>query len=338
MAKKIKAGIIGFGNVGQALEKQLSKDQAWNVKFVSNSKHVYNNTKQCIQFIDEVSNYLKYFKDLDIVFLCIPSNTPKIAHNYIWQLIHQNVKVVICEKGAISSGYNILMWGGVGYNATVGGGTMMLDELKNRINLNNFSNIYLVINGTINFILDEMTKREQSLDTIIKKVQAAGYCEPGQNNILDIINQEIIEDVGKKISILLRVIFKSHLDLNSDSNHFHKILKSDLKKIRKEARDKRYVVIFQNPKNPGKYNLSKNDIITINSINDINKKTQISAGFMHLNHDSCLGKLIIPGVNNAFWIEGEKDIFPSPCGGPGAGPEATAQTMIKDAKRLLNIK
>src|SRR3989339_862990 len=139
MAKKIKAGIIGFGNVGQALEKQLSKDQAWNVKFV------------------------------------------------------------ICEKGAISSGYNILMWGGVGYNATVGGGTMMLDELKNRINLNNFSNIYLVINGTINFILDEMTKREQSLDTIIKKVQAAGYCEPGQNNILDIINQEIIEDVGKKI-------------------------------------------------------------------------------------------------------------------------------------------
>lgn len=64
-----RAAIIGYGSIGQELERQL-REKNWDIHYIFTSENILDSQTN---IIDEASHWKKYH-DVDVVFLAIPSN------------------------------------------------------------------------------------------------------------------------------------------------------------------------------------------------------------------------------------------------------------------------
>lgn len=320
----MKTGIIGAGRIGSALYKKVLS-LGWEIKFILKDDAVYKNLSERI---DNLKNCQNYFKDLDVVFLAIPTfDDGKIAFDYMSSLLEKNIPVVTCEKGSLSNYFSELeKWiDKIGYSATVGGGTRLLRYLEGKINPQ-VKEVHAVINGTLNYIFDEISKGK-NLGEAVEGAKRLGYTEPGANNPIDIINKESLGDAPMKSAILFNTCFREFTPkrMRAKDVELSKIGEQGLKQLIVEADNRRYIVsIAKGDK--------KEDIIGGFKYH-IDGWT-ISAGFKNISENHLFLELVPKGVNNALLIyEDEGGTYRVSGEGAGAGP--TTSSMIQDANNLI---
>ena len=316
----MKVGIIGVGNIGLELRGKLGLLD-WDVEFVLKSDGVYKNEQK----IDVLENYLSYCESVDVVFLAIPtSDDGKVASDYIYNIVNKNIPVVTCEKGALSNYYSRLepYLDKIGYSASVGGGTRLLNYAETMMS-EDVTSMHLIVNGTLNYIFEQMSK-DESIGEAVKNAQRLGYVEPGATDILDIINGEACSDVPMKISILHNVCGLGK-PIKAKDIKVKKISKIELEQLIDEAHLRRYVVSFRK-------NFLEEDGV-IGGFVYKSGEWNICAGFKDISKNKIYMQLKSSEVNNAILIT--KGVYNADgiykLKGPGAGAGPTTSSMIKDA-------
>src|SRR3989344_3362357 len=300
--------VIGRGKIGAGLLKELSSKN-WRVRFSLDKSGLYSNGRK----IDIARNYKKHSKGLDCVFLAIQTfDDGKTAFDFIKFFVRQNIPVITCEKGALSNYYLQLkpFINKIGYSATVGGATRLLEYIQAR-HTKNFIEISAVVNGTLNFIFDEVARGKHIERTVAEAVKC-GYAEPGATTPLEIINSEL-RDVLLKSVILFNTSRLSSKILKAKNIKLKLVSSDDFKKII-QNRMRCVVSISKRPKR-----------IT-GGFHSKNGQWYLSAGFKKTS-DSWLPS----GVNNALFIKERVGCYLLQ--GPGAGVEPTIFSMIQDAKK-----
>lgn len=283
-------GIIGLGKIGEALVKE-SLGRGWGVAWTTN-KRSPQPTKEMISGVD-------------LVFLSIPTlDDGFAAYNYIGNCVGSGKPVVTCEKGALANYFSDLrpFMDRIGYTATVGGGTRMLQFLERNVN-KRVSAIHVVVSGTLNFICDAVTGG-MSIEKAALKAQELGYAEPEAESWEEVLQNEITRDVPMKIAIIEHLCFKRY------SSGAFILLPGcqDPAELSYKLAHMRYHTTWRGGRR--------------------------HSGFADMRQRPEYSLLAQPGPSNAALITYADDSRVS-LAGPGAGVEATVGAMMEDAERLM---
>jgi len=223
--KKIGIGIIGLGNIGSRLYKEIvSKKNDIGLKTNTNINIVAISAKNI--------NKKRSFKVKRKIFSKNPldiTKNPKV--NIVIELIGKsdgiskrivetslkNKKHVITANKALISKHGDYLTSiaernkvNLEFEAAVGGGIPILRTIKEGLATNKISKVYGILNGTCNYILSEMEATKDSFKNVLKKAQKLGYAEP-INPKLDLNGY----DAMAKIRILSSLAFNKKI---SNSN------------------------------------------------------------------------------------------------------------------------
>ena len=353
MAQKANAFVVGRGDVGMMLIKLLEV-KGHRVKHSLRAKDGLFAAEKRIkswQGPPSTDADLAAFLDpnidaVNVAFIAIPTHVDdegRTAMRYIDYFLSRNIPVVTCEKGALSHHFGRLKphLGRIGYAATVGGGTDMIECLRRRQLQDADAIVYVVLNGTLNKIWDQVVRGE-AFDSAVAEAQALRYAEPNGSDSLGIVNGEL-RDIRMKIAVLYNLAFAnpggpfltasySSSAQKGDGFVSTALSEDDIQHLTSWDTRYRYVVTFasipdynrgyaggSNFANPGRWEI-KGSFQNIKALSPT---------------DIWLQQL--PDVFNGFHIKksGSKDTGHFG-GGPGAGPETTAEAMIRDMNRLLN--
>ncbi len=190
----------------------------------------------------------------EAVFLTISTlDKGEAARDYILTCVNAGIPVITCEKGALAYHAGVLKphLDKIGFNATVGGGTMMLGYLKGRHFENKQVDIYAVLNGTLNFIFDEIA-RGRSLGEACEEARRLGYAEPGANGPLSLINGEC-RDVIMKTCVFFNTLLAKKMFITPEYFSPFEQTIEDLDELNEKGGNHRLVVSFSNYKGMKKY-------------------------------------------------------------------------------------
>ena len=214
--KVFNIGIIGLGNIGLEVYKNIKKNSSdiqkktgFKLNIVkASAKNI--NKKRSIKFPKGFleKDPIKIIKNskIDIIVELI-GGADGIAKKVVFAALKNNKHVVTANKALIAkhgdelsklsekNNVNLL------FEAAVGGGIPIIRSIKQGLIANKLHHIYGILNGTTNFILTEMEKRGENFLNILKNAQALGYAE--SNPTADVDGH----DAADKISILSSIGF-----------------------------------------------------------------------------------------------------------------------------------
>ena len=318
--KTFNIAIAGLGNIGLEVYKNLIK----------NKKNIYNKTgfkinisHVCAKNIKKnrgvsiskkiwVTNPLQLpkIKEIDIVVELI-GGSDGIAKKLVFESIKNGKHIVTANKALIAKygdllsilaekkSVNLL------FEASVGGGIPIIQSIKQGLIANKIKHVYGILNGTTNFILSEMEKKQANFDEILKIAQNKGYAE--SNPHADISGS----DVAAKISILSSICFGS------------KIIN---KQFLVEGISNIDLLDIQCAKNLG----YKVKLLAISEIINNQIKQRVHPALIPLDLDIAN----INGVTNAVVVDGEpigRTIYE----GAGAGKGPTSSSIISDIASIM---
>ena len=195
--KKIGIGIIGLGNVGSRLYKEIiSKKKEIKLKTDKNidivaisAKNI--DKKRSFKFKKKIffKNPLNIIKNpkVNIVIELIGLSdgiSKKIVENSLKNRTHVITanKALISKHGdylaSIAEKNNV----NLEFEAAVGGGIPILRTLKDGLATNKINKVVGILNGTSNYILSDMEKSKNSFQNVLKKAQKLGFAETNPKN------------------------------------------------------------------------------------------------------------------------------------------------------------
>jgi len=209
----IKIGVCGFGTVGQSFVDHVL---AYQDKIIENCGR-----EICISIIADRSIEKKKFKsesiqftsdilsvnnsDCDVIVELIGGTD--IAYDLVKSAILKKKSVItankalIAEKGdellALSKENNTY----IGYEASVAGAIPIINTLKHNMLNENIISLSGIINGTCNYILDQMSSERKGFKEALNSAQELGYAEADPS--FDVGGF----DAAHKISILSMIAF-----------------------------------------------------------------------------------------------------------------------------------
>ena len=195
------------------------------------------------------------------------------------------------------------------FEAAVCGGVPIIRSIKEGLIANKISKIYGIFNGTSNYILSSMDKKNQDFKEVLNDAKKLGYDE--SNPSADLNGDE----VASKLKILSSLCFNSFLNNNIYVEGIKDIDKTDI----------------DNANNLG-YKIK-----LIGCAELLNSRIYQRVHPTLIRQDSYVAG--IDGVLNAVIIDG-KPIGQSIIQGEGAGPAATTSALISDISSIMrgNIK
>ena len=323
--KKIGIGIIGLGNVGSRLYKEIiSKKKEINLKTGTNidivaisAKNI--NKKRSFKFKKKIffKNPLNIIKNpkVNIVIELIGLSdgiSKKIVENSLKNRKHVITanKALISKHGdylaSIAEKNNV----NLEFEAAVGGGIPILRTLKDGLATNKINKVVGILNGTSNYILSDMEKSKNSFQNVLKKAQKLGFAETNPKNDLD------GNDVLAKIKILSALSFNKKI--SKKKCLMDGIENIELKDI--NMADKLYLRI---------------KLLGITEI--INNQLFERVHPCLIKKDSYIAN--INGAMNAIILQGSP-VGQSVLQGEGAGPGPTSSALLSDLLSILrgNIK
>ena len=323
--KKIGIGIIGLGNVGSRLYKEIiSKKKEIKLKTAKNidivaisAKNI--NKKRSFKFKKKIffKNPLNIIKNpkVNIVIELIGLSdgiSKKIVENSLKNRKHVITanKALISKHGdylaSIAEKNNV----NLEFEAAVGGGIPILRTLKDGLATNKINKVVGILNGTSNYILSDMEKSKNSFQNVLKKAQKLGFAETNPKNDLD------GNDVLAKIKILSALSFNKKI--SKKKCLMNGIENIELKDI--NMADKLYLRI---------------KLLGITEI--INNQLFERVHPCLIKKDSYIAN--INGVMNAIILQGSP-VGQSVLQGEGAGPGPTSSALLSDLLSILrgNIK
>ena len=223
----MKIGIIGIGNVGLQVLKDLNSNvktkNILNVeKILVRNKEKYlkvldsefgKNNNISIKITDDFNEFIN--SDISSVVELIGGMSP--AKEYVKKSILSGKNVVTANKEIISNEIDYLTKLAdsknvkLRFEAAVGAGIPLIEVLIDMLEQNNISKITGIINGTSNYILSSMHNSDKTFNESLKEAQDLGFAESDPTN-----------DVGGfdakfKINILGSIAFGERIPLESVS-------------------------------------------------------------------------------------------------------------------------
>ena len=214
--KVFNIGIIGLGNIGLEVYKNIKKNSSDIQKKTGFKLNVFKvsakniNKKRGISFSKSVlqKNPFEITKDpkIDIIVELI-GGADGIAKRIVFDALKNKKHVVTANKALIakhgdalsvlSEKYEVNLL----FEAAVGGGIPIIRSIKQGLIANKLHHIYGILNGTTNYILTEMEQRGENFSNVLKDAQRLGYAE--SNPTADVDGH----DAADKISILSSIGF-----------------------------------------------------------------------------------------------------------------------------------
>lgn len=209
--QKFHIGLIGYGTVGQGVVKILKNQHRqfldkygidFSIQSVCDRSLNKKNTK--LLRPEALTNNIDqtiHNPDLDVIIELIGGLHP--ARKIVTDALNSGKNVVTANKALISyEGKKLFQIARknkklIGFESAVGAGVPMIKTITESMAGNSFENLYGIINGTCNFILDQMTETGSSFEDALKEAQRKGYAE--SDPTLDINGM----DSAHKLSILV---------------------------------------------------------------------------------------------------------------------------------------
>jgi len=321
--EKINIALAGFGNIGSYFYKIVDKNKKNiftktskipNIKYIS-AKNI--NKKRSIKIPKKkwIKNPLDfvYKNDIDIVVELIGGSEGP-AKKLVFESLRNGKHVITANKALISKyGDKLASLAeanhvNLEYEASVAGGVPIIRSIKEGLIANKINKIYGILNGTTNYILSLMEKKNKNFTEILDKAKKLGFAEA--NPISDIDGT----DSAAKLRILSSLAFNKSISKN-------KILTEGIQNI--NLTDILYA------KSLG----YKIKLLSISEI--INNKLMERVHPCLILKNSYIGK--IDGVLNAVVVDGSP-IGKSVLQGEGAGPGPTSSALISDLCSVLKGK
>ena len=322
--RKINIAIVGLGNIGTYL-----------FKYLNDNKKILTEKNNCLPVVKYVSardkrkkrnikinkrlwlnNYLDATKhnDIDLVVELI-GGAEGPAKRLVFEALKNKKHVVTANKALIAKYGDALSKiaeknsVNLEFEAAVCGGVPVIRSIKEGLIANKISKIYGIFNGTSNYILSSMDKKDKDFAEVLKDAKKLGYAEA--NPAADLNG----DDVASKLKILSSLCFNSFLNDNIYVEGIKDIDKTDI----------------DNANNLG-YKIK-----LIGFAELLNKKIYQRVHPTLIKQQSYVAS--IDGVLNAVIIDG-KPVGQSIIQGEGAGAAATTSALISDISSILrgNIK
>ncbi len=322
--RKLNIAIIGLGNIGSYLFKFLND----NKKILSEKNNCLpvityisarnKNKKRNLRFKKEqwLNNYLDSTKkkNVDLIIELI-GGAEGPAKKLVFNALKNKKHVVTANKALIAKYGDQLSKiaeknkVNLEFEAAVCGGVPIIRTLKEGLSANKISKIYGIFNGTSNYILSSMDKKNKDFRDVLNDAKKLGYAESDPTADLN------GDDVSSKLKILSSLCFNSFLN--------NKINVEGIKDIDKTDIDNANRLGYK--------------IKLLGFAELFDKKIYQRVHPTLIKNDSYVAS--IDGVLNAVIIDG-KPVGQSIIQGEGAGPEATTSALVSDISSILrgNIK
>ena len=325
MKKNINIAIVGLGNIGSRLYKEIiSKKKDIGLKTNTNINIVAISAKNINKKRTFVVRKNIFFKNplditknpkVDIVIELIGSSDG-ISKKVVESALKNKKHVITANKALISKHGDILTAiaernrVNLEFEAAVGGGIPVLRTIKDGLATNKINKVVGILNGTSNYILSQMQKTKKSFKNVLKEAQKLGFAEANPKFDLD------GSDVLAKIRILSSLSFNKKISKNIClRNGIENIELKDIDMAEKlDLRVK---------------------LLGITEI--INNKLFERVHPCLIKKDNYIAN--IDGVMNAVILEGNP-VGKSVLQGEGAGPGPTSSALMSDLLSILrgNIK
>ncbi|MBQ2670841.1 MAG: homoserine dehydrogenase, partial [Clostridia bacterium] len=215
-----KAAIMGYGTVGSGVY-EIIKNNAEKLKKNANGEPI--ETKYILDIRDfpdhkEKHLFTKDFNDIlndsEVSVVAEVMGGLHPAYEFTKSLLESGKSVVTSNKELVATyGTELLALArekNVNYffEASVGGGIPIIRPMHQCLTANNIIRIAGILNGTTNYILNQMIKNGQTFDAALKDAQAKGFAE--RNPAADIEGH----DACRKIAILTSLASGLTVDYN----------------------------------------------------------------------------------------------------------------------------
>ena len=345
MSEVASWGLVGAGSVGNELMRQLGKDYVADrftispaPSFIMRSTGLMGpdgSTPLSVETLEEIDELP------DVTFIAIPSSSDgKEAKDYITTVLERGKIAVTAEKGAIASHYEYLKdissnFSRLGINATVGGGTRILEVAKQYAqDVDNITQIHLALNGTLSTIMSLVGPQFGSgmpLGQAVHQAVELGYAEPGSETPDEVLRAEAEGDIPKKTAIFFNVlqlgktvIDWSDLSFDLTSEHVSHAVE--------EAKVRRFIVSLYSPGYLSRSAKCPEDDI-IGGFDVMHDGWRLVGGFRHTDRNplfSPLSSTTGPSNGAVIGLGPDETDGVYIAVGPGAGVRPTANTMIDD--------
>ena len=318
--KKINIAIVGFGNIGSYFYKILEKNKknisikTGKVPFIKyiSAKNFSKKRNIKIPKSKWIKNHINLASrdDVDIVVELI-GGSEGAAKRLVFSALKNKKHVITANKALMSKHGDELAYlaeknnVNLEYEAAVAGGVPIIRSIKEGLIANKINKIYGILNGTTNYILSSMEKKNRSFSEALDEAKKLGFAEA--NPISDLNGN----DSAAKLKILSSIAFNKSISKN-------KILIEGIQNI--DLTDILYA------KSLG----YKIKLLSISEIKK-NKLMERVHPCLILNN-SYIAK--IDGVLNAVVVDG-LPIGKSVLQGEGAGPGPTSSALISDLCSIL---
>jgi homoserine dehydrogenase len=224
-------GIIGFGNINQEVARQAISSDKIEIKWIldrSPGKKVKKEARQKIE--DSLGKKLRFIKsksslrpEADKVDVIVEATGAIGAIEYLRykrdKLKWGNEVLFVTANKAMVANHLSEFFGSdnndVRIEAAVAAGLPLIRSLSEHIASDKVQGMVGILNGTTNFMLDEMEKsiydsKKQTYDMVLDESVQRGYAEPGGAGDVD------GQDAAYKLQILSRIAFGTDASPSSD--------------------------------------------------------------------------------------------------------------------------
>jgi homoserine dehydrogenase len=322
--KKMNIAIIGLGNIGSYLYAFLKKNKKIlskknncipNITYVS-AKNLKKKRNVNISRNIWLKNYLDSTKSKKVhIIVELIGGAEGAAKKLVFNALKNKKHVVTANKALIAKYGDKLSKiaeenkVNLEFEAAVCGGVPIIRSLKEGLIANKINKVYGIFNGTSNYILSSMDKKNKSFDDVLSDAKKLGYAESNPKSDLN------GDDVAAKLKILSSLCFNSFLNNNIHIEGISNIDKIDIDNANKLGYKIKLLGVSE---------LIDGQVYQRVHPTLIKKSSYIAS---------------IDGVLNAVIVDG-KPVGRSVVQGEGAGPEATTSALISDISSILrgNIK
>jgi homoserine dehydrogenase len=211
----VKIGVVGFGTIGSGVAKLI----------IENADSIATKTGlrlelACVVDTDTTSlrpiklpdgiltNDLNKLLNNDTINIGVETvGGTDAAKNVQLQMLEAGKDVVTANKALLAEYGNELYRAArqngrcIAFEASCAGGIPIISAIRTGLTANNINKMYGIVNGTCNYILSNMTSKNEQFDQALTQAQEKGYAEPDPT--LDINGV----DSAHKLTILASIAF-----------------------------------------------------------------------------------------------------------------------------------
>ena len=202
----MKIGLLGFGVVGRGVYDITKSREDMQVKKVLCLEDINLPDAEAVKDFAEILND----DSIDTVVEAMGGLHP--AYDFVRAALEAGKNVVTSNKALVCNFYDELLplaeSKGLKFRSTaaVGGGIGWLSELERARRVQKMEQVGGIMNGTCNYILDNMTRLGLNYADVLKQAQALGYAEADPSTDVDGI------DTWHKVILSANIAFGVSLD------------------------------------------------------------------------------------------------------------------------------